>query len=190
MPSTKILPVEYSTFSTFPTKSANSPLIMRTVSPVLSGTRLTLCLAVKSSDNRADNIFPQVGFAFRHRHHYHISDTGGGDSSEAPVVSSDVYEFQFFRSGVIGAGETGADWKAASDSGPVLYHSTRAYRSSLRRGHVYSATPFLSITTNETSLLSGLHSAMVTRSPVVAAMHGGLWASVLLLRLSYLLYFG
>src|SRR5437879_12833807 len=57
MPSTKILPVEYSTFSTFPTRSANSPLIMRTVSPVLSGTRLTLCLAVKSSDNRADNIF-------------------------------------------------------------------------------------------------------------------------------------
>jgi hypothetical protein len=57
IPSTKILPVEYSTFSTFPTRSANSPLIMRTVSPVLSGIRLTLCLSVKSSDNRAESIF-------------------------------------------------------------------------------------------------------------------------------------
>jgi len=135
-------------------------------------------------------LFPQVGFAFRHRHHYHISDAGGGDSSEAPVVSSDVYEFQFFRPSVISACEPGAYWKAPSDSRSVFHHSTGAYRSCLGRGHVYSATPFLSITTNETSLLSGRHSAIVTRSPVVAAMQGGLWASVLLLRLSYLLYFG
>ena len=54
----------------------------------------------------------------------------------------------------------------------------------------YSATVFLSITTNETSLLSGRHSAMVTLSPVAAAIQGGLWARVLLLRLSYRLYFG
>jgi len=106
------------------------------------------------------------------------------------VVSSDVYEFQFFRSSVISACEPGANWKAPSDSRSVFHHSTGAYRSCLGRGHVYSATPFLSITTNETSLLSGRHSAIVTRSPVVAAMQGGLWASVLLLRLSYLLYFG
>jgi len=106
------------------------------------------------------------------------------------MISSDVYEFQFFCSRVVGAGQPGADGKATSDSRPVLDHATGAYRSSLRRGHVYSAAPFLSITTNETSLLSGLHSAMVTRSPVVAAMQGGLWARVLLLRLSYLLYFG
>jgi len=106
------------------------------------------------------------------------------------MVSSDVYQFQLFRSCVVGASQTRADWKAPSDSGPVLDHSTGAYCSGLGRGHVYSATAFLSITTKETSLLSGLHSAMVTRSPVAAAMQGGLWARVLLLRLSYLLYFG
>lgn len=57
MPSTKTLPVEYSTFSTFPTRSANSPLIMRTVSPDLNGMRLTLCRPAKSSDRRAESIF-------------------------------------------------------------------------------------------------------------------------------------
>src|SRR2546422_5754992 len=44
-------------------------------------------------------------------------------------------------------------------------------------------------TTKVTSLLRGLHSAIVTLSPSAADMHGGLWARVLLLRLSYLLYF-
>src|SRR3989441_12915557 len=76
------------------------------------------------------------------------------------MVSSDVYQFQLFRSCVVGASQTRADWKAPSDSGPVLDHSTGAYCSGLGRGHVYSATAFLSITTKETSLLSGLHSAM------------------------------
>src|SRR5690242_18872381 len=57
-------------------------------------------------------------------------------------------------------------------------------------GIFYSTAAFLSTTTNDTSLLSGRHSAIVTRSPVAAAIQGGLWASVLLLRLSYLLYFG
>src|SRR5213078_4608648 len=53
IPSTKTLPVEYSTRSTFPSSPANSPRIMRTLSPVLSGTRLILCLPVRSFESRA-----------------------------------------------------------------------------------------------------------------------------------------
>ena len=106
------------------------------------------------------------------------------------MVSPDVNQFQLFRSSVVSTRQTRADRKASSYSGPVLYHSAGAYCSRLRCWHVYSATAFLSITTNETSLLSGRHSAMVTLSPVAAAIQGGLWARVLLLRLSYLLYFG
>ena len=106
------------------------------------------------------------------------------------MISSNVYQLQLFRSGVVGAGQSGADGKASSYSRPVLHHSPSADCSRLRCWRAYSATAFLSITTNETSLLRGRHSAMVTRSPVAAAMQGGLWARVLLLRLSYLLYFG
>src|SRR5207244_3618110 len=56
IPSTKILPVEYSTRSTFPSSPANSPRIMRTLSPVLSGTRLILCLPVRSFESRAESL--------------------------------------------------------------------------------------------------------------------------------------
>jgi len=105
--------------------------------------------------------------AFRDRDHYHVSDASSGYSPKASVVSSDVNQFQFFRAGVVGAGQPRADWKAPRDSGSVLHHSAGANCSRLWCGHVYSATPFLSITTNVTSLLRGRHSAMVTRSPVL-----------------------
>jgi len=57
-------------------------------------------------------------------------------------------------------------------------------------GMSYSTAPLFSTTTKLTSLLTGLHSAIVTVSPAAAATHGGLWARIRLVLLSYLLYFG
>src|SRR5437660_12591472 len=125
-------------------------------------------------NDRWKDLLPQIGFALRHRDHNHISYTGRRNPSQTSVVSSDVNQFQLFRSSVVSTRQTRADRKASSYSGPVLYHSAGAYCSRLRCWHVYSATAFLSITTNETSLLSGRHSAMVTLSPVASAIHGGL----------------
>src|SRR5207249_1301253 len=105
-----------------------------------------------------------------------------GHLSAASRVTGPLISVPFFSpSGVIRT--------PSLSSKECLFHSgLRSAGTCLNTNDVY--TSILSITTNETSLLSGLHSAMVTRSPVVAAMHGGLWARVLLLRLSYLLYFG